>query len=264
MAANTNMNTLPDRALRVVLYTDSRGRNLAKHLIHLNQEDYQEVNINFVVQILPGATLDTILKRIERSSRRYSWDLCIILAGICNFTERTANKDHRYLQYTHRKVNETKSIIDQILESQGNKVSISTITPAYIPKYSNYRSDQSIEQEQANLLEDIEATNQHIIDRNIERDLPSIHLARLSYTLSLKKQGQKHKRITKFNHDDLPDGVHPSTSLEQRWAKYIYTQTKRIIAKNAYKLSQEDPNNDENTDEETQDSWNFKRQKTNI
>ena len=247
--------TPPTRTYKVVLYTDSRGRNLAKHLIQANPDN----NINFVVQILPGATLETILKRVERSSRRDSWDLCIIIAGICNFTEKKINRGHRYLQYTTRKATETKDIIDQILQSQGNKISISTITPAYLPKYSNYRKDQSLLTEQENLLQDIEETNLHIINRNIDRDQPSIHLARLSYTLSLKKQGPKHKRITKFIPEDLPDGVHPSSELEQRWAKYILVQTKKIIAKNS---TTEDTDSQDDTEEEGQDSWYFKRQKT--
>jgi hypothetical protein len=256
MAANIMTAPPHPRTPKVVLFTDSRGRNLAKHLSQADPEN----NINFEVQVLPGATLDTILKRVERTSRRNHWDLCIIIAGICNFTERIVNKEHRYLQYTSRKATETKEIIDQILLSQGNKISISTITPACLPKYSNYRKDQSLEIEQTNLLQDIEDTNQHIIDRNIERDQPTIHLARISYTLSKKKQGPKHKRIVKFNPKDLPDGVHPSTMLEERWAKYILVQTSKIIAK-INSTNQADSQDDDDSDNDNQDSWNFKRHK---
>jgi lysophospholipase L1-like esterase len=254
MAAAVNS----DRPHKVIIFSDSRGRNLAGHLTQVTSE----LNASFEVQTLPGATLDTILKKVERTTRRHTWDLCIILAGICNFTEKVTSRQHRYLQYKTRKVAEVKSTISNIIESQGTKVTICTITPAHLSKYSNHRKDiDNLQEEQDNLISDIDEANQHIIDLNISRDLPTINLARLSYTLSLKKQGPRNKRVTKFNPNELPDGVHPSTALEQRWANYITTQAEKIILKNLAKLNAEE---DEDTEEENEDSWNFKRQKINM
>lgn len=251
------MADLSDRTFKVIIFSDSRGRNLAKHLHKVDQTD---IDIKYEVQILPGATLDTIQKRIERSSRRYTWDLCIVLAGICNFTEKITNRNHRYLQYKTSQLSETKTTIEQILRSSNDKLHLCTITPAALEKFSNFRKgDDTVQEEQLNLLKDIEEANRTIININIERDLPTIHLARLSYSLSLKKQGPTKKRITKFTPTDLPDGVHPSRNLEEKWAKYIAKQANSIIRKNQAKLNEEQQ--DDTEDEAHEESWNFKRQK---
>ena len=252
MAEPLNM----DRNYKVIIFSDSRGRNLARLL---NRIEDSTIDISYEVHVLPGATLDLIHKKIERSSRRYSWDLCIIIAGICDLTVRVVTRTHRYLEYTNRRLIETKSIINQILDSQ-EKTHISTITPALLSKYSSYRNnDPTIEDEQKNLMDDIEDINRHIISRSIQRDVPTINLAKLSYDLSLKKQGNKHKRITKFSDKNLPDGIHPSIKLEEQWAKYISKQTEAILIKQASQQQLTESTEDETDDDDS--NWNFKRQK---
>ena len=107
-----------------------------------------------------------------------------------------------------------------------------------------------------NLIEDIEATNRHIIARNIRADRPTFDLSKQSYSLSLKRQGPKRKRITKFNDKELPDGVHPSITLEQIWAKYIAKVTIAILTKEERK---ETTSEDEEADPQPSGSWDFKR-----
>ena len=212
---------------------------------------------------MPGATLETILKQIERASRRAkNWDLCIILGGICNITNRIATKGHRYIEYTISKVDECKAAIDQIFESSINHLHICTITPASLAKYLNHRNgDPKINEEQTNLLHDIEIINNYIKEYNISKDRPTIDVAKQSYSLSLKKQGKKNKRNTKFQDKDLPDGVHPSITLEQKRAKYMANMACKIIKKEHTIEMDTNPSSSDETEDEGEHCY-FKRQKT--
>ena len=254
MATNASNDDMANFDYNVLIITDSRGRNL---LPQLNKHQFIGFKINFKVLSFPGATIESILKRIERSSRTQSWDLYIIIAGICNLTHRVVTKGHRFLEYKNRKVEECIGAVDQVFDSVlKDNLHICTFTPASLHKYSNYRNDDpSIKEEQDNLLQDLERINNHIKKRNISADRATIDLAKQTYSLSLKKQGSRHKRVTKFTDKELPDGVHPSIKLEKTWAKYIAHMTVQIIRK---RLQPADDPTDESDDS---DHGNFKCQK---
>lgn len=159
------------------------------------------------------------------------------------------------MEYSTSKLEETKEAIVNILTS--DKIQLCTITPASLAKYNSNESDTTHKQQQ-NLNRDIQELNQLIIEKNIERDLPTIDLARQSYTASLKKQGAKKKRILKFTDKDLTDGVHPSTHLKHLWTSYMGPIIDKIMDKLSSKNDGED-NLSTDEDDGEQESWNFKR-----
>jgi hypothetical protein len=93
-----------------------------------------------------------------------------------------------------------------------------------------------IKEEQQNLLQDTEATIRHIISRNISRDSATFDLPKISYSLSLKKQGARHKRI-KFSDKELPGRVHPSINLETNGQSISPNKRKASSGRNLPRLS---------------------------
>ena len=245
----------------VLLISDSRGGGLSKLI---RQSISKDLNIKLEDRIHKGATLDDILKILERAGRRQhtsTWDTVIIAAGICNFTKRViVTKNQFYIEYKDRKVEETRHLIDHILELFGNKAQICTIPPADIKNYSTHeRHDQDIQAEQQHLIEDVEEINRHIIGRNINRDFATIDLAKQTYQSSLKTQGERKKRIVKFSAKGLRDGLHPTSEARTAWAKYMAKVIPQIIAKQQEK-STEDENENSGTEDE-RESWDHKRSK---
>ena len=238
---------------KILFISDSRGRDI-KPL--LNNSSEKPDNIVWEVQVIPGAKLEDILKRVERGRRRNKWDQVVICAGICNVTNRVVKGGRRYLEYKNRQVEEICTQIDHILDDIGIISHICTITPAVIELYSNVRDgDPELQTEQQHLYQDIETINNHIIERNIARDRTTIDLAKLSQIRSKKRQGSERKRIIKFNTKDVRDGVHPTPDLLQRWAHHINSKVRNILNKHE---QTEDTETNESGESESE-SWNFKR-----
>ena len=91
------------------------------------------------------------------------------------------------MEYQNSKTEETKQVIEDILEQQHNQVQICTLTPASILKYNAKGVAEGDTEKQKLLVQNIEELNYFIISKNIQRDLSTIDLARQSYKASLKK-----------------------------------------------------------------------------
>ena len=232
----------------VLVIYDSRGANLQELL----EEQPDNSVINWTVKVYKGATLNTISSKLRGQHKKFG--LIVVIAGICNFTTKTRVRTRNSIEYPQRKKEDTIKEIDKLLERYNNKIHLCTITPADLLKRKDHDSTVT-EEDQTNLEQDISETNQYIITKNNERDFPTIDLAYNSYTKSIKKQGPKKKRITKFTSKDLPDGIHPSEDLKRDWARYIAQRTPQIIAKIEAKLDDESSDSDKE-----QESWRFKRQ----
>ena len=238
---------------KILLITDSRGRGLLTYI----KEELSHLDYTLDEKIIKGATLDDIWKRLERTSRRTTWDVAIVVAGICNFTElQTNRKRQRYLQYTSRKSESTRQVIDSLFEAFGPKVHICTIPPASIKLASKCREDDpSIEDEQQKLIQDIEETNRHIINCNINRNFATIDLARQTYSSSVK--GKNKKKLLKFTSKGLNDGVHPNSDSKILWAKYMAKVIPKIVARIYDQL----PTTDSGESDSERESWDHKRLK---
>ena len=234
-----------------MLITDSRGKDLEPLLLKYNTRNY-----HWDIRVFPGATLQSIERKLAKYHAKA--DIIIVLAGICNFTSKIRTRTRSSIEYKVRRTEETKTTINSILDKFGRKTHICTITPADLSKQPT--PDTSSAEEQSNLLEDIEATNTHIKDLNITRDLPTIDIAINSYTKSLKKQGGKKKKIIKFTSKDLPDGIHPSASLKDTWAKYL-TKCTNNLADKLLRHDEPEPSTEETSSDE--ENWDFKRPRFN-
>ena len=231
---------------KILIISDSRG----KHLEPLLKVE-ASANTEYTVQVIPGATLSNIQRRLQRGTRRNTWDHILVIAGICDLTTRQKNGKNVNINYESRKTEEVCTLIDQLIQTAGN-ISISTIPPASITKYSTNREETPDSQtEQRNLEEDVKTINEHIISKSTELARPVFNLAKISELRSLKKQGNKRKRIVKFNFNDLHDGLHPSDTLLEKWATFINKVVKRT------------QNEDSSTEESEVETWNFKRQHKN-
>lgn len=240
-----------------LLLTDSRGTQL-ESLLNLKSCG-SNTTIDWTVKSFPGATLETIAGRAENFHANF--DLIIVIAGICNLTTRIRTSSKYKIEYRTRKADEVKLLIQNLLEKFGEKIHICTITPADLNK--QHSTDVSISDQQSNLLEDIENINQFIIDSNICRDLPTIDLASNSYVKSLKKQGQKRKKIVKFSSKDLPDGVHPSLKLKEKWSKHLLAQTPKIFSK-IQPIRQDHADSETESSLTEDESWDFRRNRVQI
>ena len=234
---------------KVLIISDSRGAGLQEAI----DSQPSSNNIIWTVKYLPGANLNTISRRLTRIHKQY--DVIIVIAGICNFTTKVRRSTRNSIKYPTRQKDNTIAEIETLLDRFAEKIHICTITPADLLKRQDPNSTAT-EEDQINLVQDIEDTNRHIIERNISRDFPTIDIARNSYSTSLKQQGPKKKRTSKFNSKDLPDGIHPNEKLKQDWARYITEKTPSIITKLTEKQQEQE---DESTDSDSDNTWNFKR-----
>ena len=83
----------------ILVISDSRGKNIKPLLIDNTPANHK---IKWTTQVLPGATLENIQKRLQRGTRRDNWDLIIVLAGICDFTSRSKENRNISLEYKTR------------------------------------------------------------------------------------------------------------------------------------------------------------------
>ena len=245
---------------KILVITDSRGKGL-EELLETHTDP--TLAINWTVRVYPGATISAIHRRLNRLHSKY--EAIIVIAGICNFTSRIKTRSTIHIEYTESKKDETQIQIDALLDTFKEKVHLATITPAdlFLQKFPN---ENTTTDAQKNLENDIKEVNNHIIGRNIHRDLPTVDLADNSMTSSIKKQGSKKKRISKFCNSGLKftnpkhtDGVHPNPALKEDWVKYIIKLAPHIIRRTSEvgATAQEDPTSSE---EDQDPDWNdFKR-----
>jgi hypothetical protein len=120
----------------VLILTDSRGNGL-EPLLQKQFRHKFEVDIH--VTVYKGATLEQIKKKIDRLRR--SFDLIIVIAGICNFTSRVNKNSLNLLSYSQGEgENIVQSVITVIKELFEQNCMVSTITPVSFVNYSTTRN----------------------------------------------------------------------------------------------------------------------------
>jgi hypothetical protein len=162
----------------VIILTDSRGAGLeskiSKHLKTV-------LGLSITVRIYKGTTLERIKRSFDRLRQRY--DLCIIIAGVCNLTTREQLNGVNTLAYTHsdHKVEQIKDTVNQLIRQN---CIVSTISPAYLEGYARARNpsqtavpDQKSEQD--SLLKDISELNSHIKQTSSESGVQILNLLKV-------------------------------------------------------------------------------------
>lgn len=210
-----------EQSCDIRIYSDSRGRGVDDRLYSQLEPLLDRINITFDPE--GGAKLERIRHLIRQNYNQP--DLTIVVAGICNFTERKGRGKHATISYSldtqardNKKATAKRTIVD-LLTNYG-KCIVSTIAPAKLTASDNPSQDKL---RQEALLSDLEEVNLFIKSESASRGLQLINLAKTCYLSSRKRRGKSRKTVWQFTDKELPDGVHLSEKLQDRWAGILAT-----------------------------------------
>ena len=224
----------------LIALTDSRGRGLQGYL------ENNPGNFTPVIKFLPGRSLQKIASIANTVLPAYQ-DCnyyCIIHAGICSLTIRTAIGHPSSLRYLlcerQTKLRQIIDTIAQLKSDNTNRINICTITPAsltkfFLLKHPHTPLPRGIEEEQAALLEDIFMINTYIKQLNSDYSNPNINLCARFFSHSKKKQHKSktkaYKRVTKFKDTHLVDGLHFAPEIRKTCFKLIISTASSELEK---------------------------------
>ena len=203
----------------VLIIADSRGAGLEKPLLKAFKHN---LGVNITLRIYKGVKIEAVKRKIDRL--RITYELIIVICGICNFTKRDIVNNRKVLTYTEgaEKITHFLSFARKIIK--GNCI-ISTITPASFRKYAEHVNLSGAipaqEEVQKILLDDLQTVNRGIKQISKEKGAPILNLAKKAFQSSKKKRGKKTKTVIQFKPNRLPDGVHLSDELKKSWVRNI-------------------------------------------
>ena len=220
--------------MKSLIITDSRGTGIS-HIIAKNIE-----TDNVTVSVHRGAGLQQAARRALPTFRTLNPEIVIIMAGICNITEK--NKRTSEIHLRHRTVTDTViAVMDSvraahnIIREQDQKctVSIATIPGLDLSDYNNKRRKYMTDEEyrkycktsktphpdQETLNEAILEINRRITRYNENNRIPTTWIAGIIHPIYRRKHHHHYAR--------LQDGCHGTTKTRIHWAKQIT----RTIAK---------------------------------
>ena len=222
----------------LIVLTDSRGRGLKGYL------ETQLIDFTPVIKLLPGRSLQAIAIIAKKTLPKYDQTnfYCIIHAGICSFTIRTAVGHPTSLRYPFPdRDHKLREIIDTIAELKSiykSRINICTIAPASLVKFFQLRHPgtplpRGLEQEQNSLIEDIHMINSYIKQLNSDHGNPNINIGARFFSHSKKKskKSKTTRRVTKFKDTHLVDGVHFSTEIRDISFRLIKTTASSELQK---------------------------------
>ena len=212
------------RIIKCLIVGDSRARGLEHYITHNPPQSSSLIDINIEVKVRPGANLD----RLDELARQaHNIDLILIVGGICSLTRKNGD----IITYPESVKNDVIQKIDSIYDSLGERVHVATIPPVNLISANKAALNRQavsrdiLDAQETKLLEDIKEVNAHIINKNKERDCPTLLLAKTCYRSTKKKDSKsgKFRTIDKFKSAQLTDGVHPGEKLRAQWQWLIKT-----------------------------------------
>ena len=228
MSTATTMSTVNTSYL--IALTDSRGRGLRAY-INKNCQNYVAI-----IRLLPGRSLQQIATIASTLLPKYKQSnfYCIIHAGICSLTIKTAVGHPNSLRYPlfdrEERVREVIETITNLKASYTNRINICTIAPASLHKYFHTKHPatpipRGLDEEQEALIEDLFIINRVIKELNADWLNPNINLSARFFAHSKKRQRKSktktYKRVTKLKDNDLVDGLHFSNKIRATCFKLI-------------------------------------------
>ena len=177
---------------------------------------------------MPGRSLQQIARIAAETLPSYSYDnyYCIVHAGICSLTIRTAVGHPTSLRYPlierENKVREILQTINELKITFRNRINICTIAPAslikfFVTRHPTVPLPRGLDKEQDALIEDIFFINSIIKQLNSDWGNPNINLSGRLFSHSKKKlrksRKRSHKRVTKLKECHLVDGIHFSDEI---------------------------------------------------
>ena len=213
---------------KVLIVTDSRGFGLTLQITR-NQRINTLRGAELDVKLYSGATLQELHECIRRANTFKSYDLNIVVGGICNLTERISWSGYNILHYPVKDLSSTKNTFLELREQYQGKVIFATICPAGLTKHARVKNHiDELPQELENLLtenqirlnRDIEEINSWILENNRQYNCTNIDLSKIAKSQSIKRKlsGEKY-RIQHFSDKNLYDGVHGNVLQRERWHK---------------------------------------------
>jgi lysophospholipase L1-like esterase len=216
------MSTSRKNFFKVLILTDSRGRGLQE--VIEAKASASASNIVAKVTVKPGATLDQCIDIALSigSDSAEQFDIVVIQAGICDFTQRRRQGRIKILNYVRQgQVEKIEKSLDKLDQALGNRAYVATlIIPASLKKYLNFHQQgthipedilEEINEQQPLLIKDIEHVNSKIFELHKKHGnrLIDLHDRVFSSTLKRRKNKNKVKRSHIFKDNQLFDGVHP-------------------------------------------------------
>ena len=240
----------------ILVLSDSRGKCLEVVWSENYQQKYPLIKLEVVTQ--PGATLQKLIETATEKYHQNFYDHIIVQGGICNLTVKLYNKGLYWLHYYRD--TQVEDIIELIRNSkeQIKCMSFANIAPASLVKYFEINNGHGpenklklLQEQQANLLEDINTINHSIEEGNKISGHRTIDLDRHLVSKKRKRKGGASTRVSKFTDTHLTDGIHPDNYLMEKWH---HRTCSSIITQLEFESATE-------TSDSDLDSWNFKRRK---
>ena len=212
----------------ILIASDSRGRGITNSVAAFT-EIKTSFNVDIALRVKPGAKLQELIDIVnEAFLRDEKLTYAIIIGGICNLTERSP--DRYQLSYNRSELN-IQRIISQIqtfYHKHNYKATVATLYPASLENYAtsrntSYTGEVSAQEE---LIEDIDTINQQIVKCNKQSNQETVDIGRIFFSfIKRKRRGRKKK----FCHRFLPDGVHPSESIQEKCGERIATVLRNTL-----------------------------------
>ena len=226
--ATINNNNPPRYKPKALIITDSRGFGISSQIVR-NQQINSLKGADIDVKILSGATLQEIQEQTRRACTFKTYDLIIVIGGICNLTEIASWNRLNVLHYPVKDLQSIRATLTELREQFQEKIIFSTICSAGLTKYARAKNyidqlpkdlEQLLTENQARLNKDIESINDWILANNKEFDCTNIDLNKLSTSQSIKRKfnGEKY-RVKHFSDKNLYDGVHGNMAQREKWHK---------------------------------------------
>ena len=223
------------RRADILFVADSRGRG-GEQLFS------NDPLINVTKLVRPGATLDRLLDETISIKNSTNYDLVVVAGGICNFTQRETIQGVKTLSYRHTTegrryiIESLKNKIKDARLKLGRKLILGTIVPACLSNYLTHHNiakniekqptrEESVNEEQRHLIEDIEEINAAIREDNRVHDRRSLNWAQFVLQRSKKRKRKGAKTFAdpqrRFNLNGLQDGVHFNQELQDKCFKAL-------------------------------------------
>ena len=213
---------------RVLIATDSRGAGIQQQ-INRNQKLASLDDIKIDIRIIPGAKVNEIHTAIKTACTYHTYDLILVIGGICNLTDRVQWCGLQLLDYSSKDLQEIKGQFVSIREQYASKVIFATIPPASLMKYGQVKNrledltkhiEVSLARKQRRLEKDLKLVNNWIRQNNKAYQATNLDLNKINTSNSIKRDinGVRYRKES-FTAKNLYDGLHANMKLKEKWHK---------------------------------------------
>ena len=220
-----------------IIATDSRGKNFQELDFEQNSRNYDTVYIS-----KSGAKIEDLIAPVIQTLEPINPNRPVVLklvAGICNITSKNRTPQ-RETQITYQETINISDLISQfrhfrevVLETHPKSlVSVATIPPANLVTVNQkvrtpvYSSREILRQSRAQ-MKDVCELNKKIIQLNYEsQELARPTTPLLSATCVKVKKGKLSPIV-----GALPDGIHGTKKVQEKWLSLIHRSIERDITK---------------------------------